>query len=270
MPASRPLPLLAGAIALGLALVPGPTTPVASAHGPRSDPSGSDWTPPPSDGGDGTASPDPEAPPFDPEAPSASDQGPGDPSGSDPGAVPTPAAPEPSPVPGSPVPKPPIPKPHRPAHAISARIVHAGPLVHGRVAEVLATGKAAPPRSAPRAVKRLIWTANRLVGLPYKWGGGHVDFSDDSYDCSGAVSYALHAAGLLAYPEDSGTLMRWGRGGVGGWVTVYTNRGHAFLIVAGLRLDTSSVGDPFGGSGPRWRPAARPTDHFSARRPARL
>jgi hypothetical protein len=159
------------------------------------------------------------------------------------------------------------PTPRRPKHSISASAVHSGPTVPGRVAKLLPSGRAAAPRSAPRAVRRLIWTANRLVGLPYKWGGGHSDFSDNSYDCSGAVSYALHAAGLLTYPEDSGTLMRWGRAGTGGWVTVYTNRGHAFLIVAGLRLDTSSVGDPFGGSGPRWRPAARPVDHFSARRP---
>jgi hypothetical protein len=142
-----------------------------------------------------------------------------------------------------------------------------GPTVPGRVARILASGRAAAPAGAPRSVKVLIWTANRLIGLHYKWGGGHGTFADRGYDCSGAVSYALHAAGLLSVPEVSGELAHWGRQGKGRWITVYANATHVWMIVAGIRLDTSSEGDPAGLSGPRWRPAERSTRRFHPRRP---
>jgi hypothetical protein len=143
--------------------------------------------------------------------------------------------------------------------------VTSGPTVPGSAAEILDTGLAVPPEDAPFAVKVLIWSANRLIGLPYRYGGGHRSFSAKAYDCSGSVSYALHAAGLLAYPMDSTALMSWGRKGQGAWITVYTNRGHAWLTVAGIRLDTSPVNDPVGLPGPRWRPGLEAERHFKVR-----
>jgi cell wall-associated NlpC family hydrolase len=202
-------------------------------------------------------------------------------------AAPTPAAPTlpslPAPEPPSeavpPAPSvpvtPPAPAPtptqvptRRRKHAIAAGPVLSGPTVPGLVGTILPSGKAAPPAGAPLAVKVLMWTANRLIGLPYRYGGGHVSFADRAYDCSGAVSYALHAAGMLSYPEDSSSLEQWGRQGAGRWVTVYTNRGHAWMIVAGVRLDTSPAGDPAGHDGPRWRPVIPPPRNFRVRRPA--
>jgi cell wall-associated NlpC family hydrolase len=151
--------------------------------------------------------------------------------------------------------------------AIADAVVTSGPTVPGDSAEILDSGLAVPPAAAPPAVKILIWTANRLIGLPYRYGGGHVSFSSNAYDCSGAVSYALHAAGLLAYPEDSSALMHWGARGPGAWITVYTNPTHAWMTVAGIRLDTSPVNDPVGLPGPRWRPGLEWTKSFRVRHP---
>jgi hypothetical protein len=192
-----------------------------------------------------------------------------DPSQAPPGQTDPSQAPDPT-APGQPAlaPTPAPPKPYRPIKgAISADPVTSGPTVPGSVAQLLASGRAAAPAAAPRAVRIMIWTANRLIGLRYKWGGGHGTFSDRGYDCSGSVSYALHAAGLLAVPEDSRELMHWGGQGTGGWVTVYARNGHAFMVVAGLRLDTSPEGDPSGLDGPRWRPNLRDTHGYRARHP---
>jgi hypothetical protein len=103
-------------------------------------------------------------------------------------------------------------------------------------------------------VRAIIAAANQIVGKPYKWGGGHAKLLDRGYDCSGTVSYALIRAGLLISPLVSGTFARWGAAGAGRWTAIYANRGHVYLEVAGLRLDTSAVGDPRGRSGVRWRP----------------
>jgi cell wall-associated NlpC family hydrolase len=163
------------------------------------------------------------------------------------------------------------PKPTRARkHAILATPIRSGHTVPGTVAELLPSGRAAAPSDAPYAVKLIIWTANRLIGLPYRYGGGHASFADNSYDCSGAVSYALHAADAITYPEDSTLLENWGRRGAGKWVTVYANHGHAWMIVAGLRLDTSPVDDPAGLDGPRWRPATRPKASYRVRHPLGL
>jgi hypothetical protein len=160
------------------------------------------------------------------------------------------------------------PHPFRPIEsAVPADPVLAGPTVAGSVAELLPSGLAAAPADAPQAVRVMIWTANRLIGLRYLWGGGHGSFSDRGYDCSGTVSYALHAAALIAVPEDSRELEHWGGHGAGRWVTVYARNGHAFMVIAGLRLDTSPEGDPTGLSGPRWRPSLRDTRGYQARRP---
>ena len=140
--------------------------------------------------------------------------------------------------------------------------------VAGTVAKLLPNGLAAAPADAPPEVQAAVWAANRIIGLPYVYGGGHnARFSGRGYDCSGTVSFALHGAGLLRSPLDSGSFMRWGLAGKGTWFTIYTNPGHAFAVIAGLRLDTSAAGDPSGLKGPRWRPVLRSTRGFRARHP---
>jgi hypothetical protein len=142
------------------------------------------------------------------------------------------------------------------------------PVVPGTVAKLQPDGLAAAPLDAPPEVQNAIWAANRIIGLPYVYGGGHnLRFAGRGYDCSGTVSFALHGANLLRAPLDSGSFMRWGLAGKGDWFTVYTNPGHAFAVIAGLRLDTSPAGDPSGLRGPRWRPVLRSTRGFRARHP---
>jgi hypothetical protein len=120
------------------------------------------------------------------------------------------------------------------------------------------------PANAPPAVKGAIEAANRIVGLPYTWGGGHGSFEDSGYDCSGAVSYALHGGGFLSSPLDSTGLTTWGSPGAGNWITVYANSGHAYAMIAGLRFDTSGT---VGGSGPSWSAEMRSSAGFVARHP---
>ncbi len=117
----------------------------------------------------------------------------------------------------------------------------------------LVEGKAVAPAEAPDTLKRVIAAANELVHQRYRWGGGHLSFRSKGYDCSGAVSYALHGAGLLATPMVSGQLESWDSAGVGRWITVYANPDHVYMVVAGLRFDTRS--NPPGVSGPRWHMA---------------
>jgi cell wall-associated NlpC family hydrolase len=144
------------------------------------------------------------------------------------------------------------------------------PIVPGMVAQIV-NGTAYAPDQAPDAVKQAIWAANQIVGLPYRMGGGHkLGFTDRAYDCSGTVSFALHGAGLLTVPRDSSSFLRFGQSGKGAWITIYTNPGHAFAVIAGLRLDTSAAGDPSGLSGPRWRPNLRSTRGYKARHPVGL
>jgi len=130
----------------------------------------------------------------------------------------------------------------------------------------LIEGMAVAPRDAPPTVKQVIASANQIVHRPYVWGGGHTRFFTRGYDCSGAVSYALHGAGLLDTPMVSGQLESWGSAGVGRWITVYANPDHVYMVVAGLRFDTRS--NPPGVSGPRWHMAAVDPRHFVARHPA--
>ena len=144
------------------------------------------------------------------------------------------------------------------------------PTVPGAVAQMV-NGVAYAPELAPDAVKQAIWAANQIVGLPYRMGGGHKrGFTDRAYDCSGTVSFALHGGNLLAAPRDSSSFLRYGAKGKGAWITIYTNPGHAFAVIAGLRLDTSAAGDPSGLSGPRWRPNLRSTRGYKARHPVGL
>jgi hypothetical protein len=126
-------------------------------------------------------------------------------------------------------------------------------------------GVAAPAETAPPAVKAAIAAANLIRTRPYIWGGGHARWASPGYDCSGAVSFALHGAGLITTPMDSGEMMNWGVPGKGRWITIYANAGHAFAVIDGLRWDT--VGDEEG-TGPRWHPEMVSTAGFVARHPA--
>jgi hypothetical protein len=140
---------------------------------------------------------------------------------------------------------------------------------------VVSNGRAVAPAGAPRRVRRILTAANRLIRKPYRWGGGHRAFAlglDRGYDCSGAVSYALYGARLVRGPLDSRGLARFGERGPGRWVTVYGNRRHAFLVVAGLRFDTGGrrAGFTPRGSGPRWSTEMRRTRRFAVRHPAGL
>ncbi len=128
----------------------------------------------------------------------------------------------------------------------------------------LVGGRAVAPLDAPAAVKRVIAAANRIRTKPYVWGGGHGRWWDRGYDCSGAVSFALHGGGLLDSPLPSGPMMRWGSAGHGRWITVYAHGGHAFAVIAGLRWDTSGNAP---GTGPRWHAGMASTRGFVARHP---
>ena len=139
---------------------------------------------------------------------------------------------------------------------IRARIVH---------------GVAYAPADAPVAVQKLIWSANRIIGLPYIYGGGHQAYRASGYDCSGTVSYALHGAHLLGpTPMDSSELEGFGQSGAGQWVTIFANGGHTYLNVAGIRLDTSAAEDPSGLQGPRWRPQRHDNHGYRVRHPVGL
>ena len=148
--------------------------------------------------------------------------------------------------------------------AIGCGALGGGPTTPGVAATVdPQTGLAAIPQGAPPAVQRMIAAGNQIIDKPYVWGGGHASFNDSGYDCSGAVSYVLHAAGALASPLDSTALESYGLPNAGGWVTVYAgwsgpqHDGHTFIVVAGIVLDTvhGTVTHP-PGSGPRWQTLA--------------
>ena len=126
-------------------------------------------------------------------------------------------------------------------------------------AKLTKKGVAIPPANAPAQVVAAINAGNQIRKMPYRWGGGHRSFYDSGYDCSGAVSYVLYGAGLIESPLASGGLASsWGSFGRGHWITVYANAGHTYMVVAGLRFDTSAVGESLRrGSGPRWRASKR-------------
>jgi hypothetical protein len=142
------------------------------------------------------------------------------------------------------------------------------PTVPGNRA-MLKGGVAYAPANAPYRVKAAIWAVNSIRHKPYHWGGGHGSFYDSGYDCSGAVSFALHSAGVLQQPLPSSDLLRYGEYGRGRWITVYSRHGHTFSMIAGLRLDTTDFRHG-GDVGPRWYTEGRSTWGFSARHPSGL
>ena len=127
-------------------------------------------------------------------------------------------------------------------------------------------GTAVAPTSAPAAVKAIIAAGNKIHDYPYKYGGGHGTWNDDGYDCSGSMSYVLHAAGLLRTSLDSTGFMSWGRAGKGIWVTTYANPSHSYMVVAGLRFDTSGLS----ADGSRWHTDMRSSSGYSVRHPSGL
>ena len=132
----------------------------------------------------------------------------------------------------------------------------------------LCAGKARPPKGVPKPVAKAIEGGNQIVGLPYKYGGGHRSAEDGGYDCSGSVSYALIAGGLLDRPCDSRGFLNYGSGGEGKHITLYIRKGHVFADIAGLRLDTG-YGEP-NTSGPQWSMRSRPASGYVMRHPPGL
>jgi hypothetical protein len=134
------------------------------------------------------------------------------------------------------------------------------------IASIGADGLAVAPAGAPAPVASLIAAANAIAQLPYKYSGGHKSFEDTAYDCSGSVSFALHGAGLLSTTLDSTGLSHWGASGPGTWITIYANKTHTYLVVAGLRFDTSGQKT----AGTRWQTAPRSNHGFKVRHPLGL
>lgn len=140
------------------------------------------------------------------------------------------------------------------------------PLGPGEKATVGADGLAIAPEAAPDVVKQIIAAGNAIAKKPYRYGGGHAKWSDSGYDCSGSVSYALHGAGLLERAMPSGSFTSWGEAGPGRWVTIYANGGHMYMVVAGLRFDTSGRKK----AGTRWQADMRSASGYTVRHPPGL
>ena len=131
----------------------------------------------------------------------------------------------------------------------------------------LVKGRAIPPEDAPKRVQKVIAAANKIRNKPYRYGGGHGSFKDSGYDCSGAASYALHGGGLLDAPIDSSGMARYGKKGKGQWISVYGAPSHGYIVVAGLRFDTSMVR----GDGPGWSRSMKSTpENYKVRHPRGL
>jgi cell wall-associated NlpC family hydrolase len=133
-------------------------------------------------------------------------------------------------------------------------------------ARITSDGLAVAPADAPEAVKQVIEAGNEIATKPYKYGGGHGSWNDSGYDCSGSVSYALHGAGLVNRPRDSGGFMRWGASGRGNWITIYAHGGHVFMMVAGIRFDTSGRRE----DGTRWHDTRASRRGYTVRHPRGL
>ena len=161
----------------------------------------------------------------------------------------------------------------RPASAVgkASSFPTTGPVVPGTRA-ALRGGLAAAPAQAPLEVKRAIWAANQLRSKPYRYGGGHRSFNDSGYDCSGTISYALGAAGVVPSPMSSSDFRRFGARGRGKWITVYVRNGHTFAVIAGLRLDTTALNTMRRDRtwAPRWQATPREPRGFEARHPVGL
>ncbi|MCW2997579.1 MAG: hypothetical protein JWN65_1128, partial [Solirubrobacterales bacterium] len=123
---------------------------------------------------------------------------------------------------------------------------------------------AAARSGPPPAIGRAIAAGDRIATLPYRYGGGHGSFSDSGYDCSGSISYVLHAIGRLGVPRDSSGFMDYGSPGPGRYITIYANPGHAYMTINGRRFDTSSPGNS------RWTSEPRSSAGYTVRHPPGL
>lgn len=166
-----------------------------------------------------------------------------------------------------------IPQPQPEPQPQSQPVVQA-PAPPAAAGRILPDGHAIAPRGAPTVVRHVFVAANRLIRKRYRWGGGHRGFArlDRGYDCSGAVSYALYGGRLLLSPLDSTGLARFGERGAGNWISIYANRTHAYMVVAGLRFDTGGhdVATTPRGTGPRWSITPRSARGFKVRHPSGL
>ena len=151
------------------------------------------------------------------------------------------------------------------AAAQAARAVATGNVGVGGIA-VDTGGMVQPPPGAPAAVDQVIAAGNAIATLPYIYGGGHASFHANGYDCSGSVSYALAAAGLVSAPMVSGDFETWGDPGPGRWITIYANAGHAWMQVAGRRFDTVAQAE----TGTRWAQGGGEYAGFVVRHPPGL
>jgi putative peptidoglycan binding protein len=136
----------------------------------------------------------------------------------------------------------------------------------GEEATIGPDGLAVAPASAPEEVKAIIAAGNEIASKPYKYGGGHGRWKDSGYDCSGSMSYALHGAGLLDETLDSTGFMSFGEAGKGTWVTTYAHGSHSYMMVAGLRFDTSGLSQ----DGSRWHTDGRSARGYTVRHPPGL
>jgi peptidoglycan hydrolase-like protein with peptidoglycan-binding domain len=139
-------------------------------------------------------------------------------------------------------------------------------LAPGDTAQIGPDGLAIAPAGAPDPVKAIIAAGNQIASKPYKYGGGHGKWNDSGYDCSGSVSFALHGAGLLDQAMPSGDFTDWADAGPGQWVTIYAKSSHMYMVVAGIRFDTSGRTK----NNTRWQADMRSTDGYVARHPTGL
>jgi peptidoglycan hydrolase-like protein with peptidoglycan-binding domain len=140
-------------------------------------------------------------------------------------------------------------------------------LAPGQRAKVGTDGLAIAPADAPEEVKQIIASGNEIAKKPYRYGGGHGRWKDSGYDCSGSVSYALHGVpSLLDAPLPSSGFFGWGESGEGQWVTIYTKASHMYMVIAGLRFDTSGRTR----KGTRWQADLRDPSGFKVRHPKGL
>ena len=127
-------------------------------------------------------------------------------------------------------------------------------------------GLAVAPADAPPQVRAIIAAGNKIATKPYRYGGGHGKWEDSGYDCSGSLSYAFHGAGMLDEALDSSGFMSWGEAGKGQWVTIYAKGSHAYMVIAGLRFDTSGRST----QNTRWQADMRSASGYTVRHPAGL
>ena len=125
-------------------------------------------------------------------------------------------------------------------------------------------GYAVAPPEAPPRVQAAIDAGNQIAGAPYRYGGGHADAGERGFDCSGAASHVLRAAGAMSGAMPSSGFRHFGESGPGEWISIYARKDHTFLVVAGLRFDTGYTGLP---RGPQWSIKGRPAKGSVVRHP---